>query len=270
MPFSFTIAEFLVTISLIILTYSLTTILKGNGFLTVYLTALMLGSRDFLHKKTLVRFHEGIAWLMQIAMFLALGLLVFPSKFLPVIGSGLLISMFLVFFARPLSVFICLLFSKMGLNEKVLLSWVGLRGAVPIILATFPLITGIPRADLIFNIVFFIVLTSILLQGTSVPFVSKVLSVETPLRNKRSYPIEFEKIEGIDADLEEVIVPYNSSVAGKKIFETGIPSSCLVVLICREEKFFIPNGASILESGDVLLVLANKQDIKSLQEILVR
>ena len=147
-----------------------------------------------------------------------------------------------------------------------MVSWVGLRGAVPIILATFPLIAKTPNAEMIFNIVFFIVLTSVLLQGTSIPAVAKWLKVDAPLSGKRTYPIAMEYTEGINASLEELIVPYNSSVVGKKIFELDTPKECLIVLICRNEKFFIPKGTSVLEDGDVLLILGKKGDIQNLQK----
>jgi potassium/hydrogen antiporter len=137
-----------------------------------------MGKYDFVHKRSLIHFHDGIAWLMQIAMFLALGLLVFPSQLLPVAALSLALSLVLILVARPLAVFLTLIFSRMPLNEKSLISWVGLKGAVPIVLATFPLIEGVPQADLIFNIVFFVVLTSVLIQGTTIPLVARLLRVE--------------------------------------------------------------------------------------------
>jgi cell volume regulation protein A len=177
------------TFSLILLTYGATTSLGGNGFLAVYLAGLVMGNNNFIHKKSLIRFHDGLAWLMQIAMFLTLGLLVFPSRHVPVIGSSVLIAAFLIFLARPISVMATLSFSKIGLREKTMVSWVGLRGAAPIILATFPLLAGLPRADIIFNIVFFIVLTSVLLQGTSIALIARWLEVDRPISTKPQYPL---------------------------------------------------------------------------------
>jgi len=255
-------------LALVLLTYSVTTVLKGNGFLAVYIAGVIVGNAKLIHKKTLKNFYEGLAWLMQIVMFLALGLLVFPSKVVPIIGVGLVISIFLMFIARPVSVFICLFFARMDIREKTVVAWVGLRGAVPIILATFPLLAGTPKAETIFNIVFFIVLTSILFQGTTIPIVSKWLGVDGPIQRKRTYPIEFEHTAELNAELEDVIVPYSSAVIGKPIFEIGTPPGCLIVLISREDKFFIPNGATILQGGDVLLVLTDKQDLQQLQGIL--
>lgn len=255
------------TISLILLTYAVTTLLKGNGFLAVYILGLLLSREDFAHKRTLVRFHEGIGWLMQIIMFLTLGLLVFPSEIVPIFKSGFLIAAILIILARPLSMFICLLPFKFSIPEKLMISWVGLRGAVPIILATFPLLAGIPQAHAIFNIVFFVVLTSVLIQGTSIPFIAKLLKVQAPFDARKRFPIEFDQMEGINASLENVIVPYNSAANGKAIFELKVPPKALIVLISRKEKFIIPSGSTAIEGGDILLALASEQDFKALQQI---
>ncbi|MFA5157012.1 MAG: potassium/proton antiporter [Candidatus Omnitrophota bacterium] len=256
------------TIALVVFTYALTTLIKGNGFLAVYLLGLMMSRSDFVNKRSIVRFYEGIAWLMQIAMFLTLGLLVFPSRIVPIIVSGLLVAAILILFARPVSVFLCLLPFKFNFAEKAMISWVGLRGAVPIILATFPLLAGIAQAHAIFNIVFFVVLTSVLLQGTSIPGISKILKVNAPFDPKKKYPIEFEYSEAIDASLTDMIVPYNSHVVGKSIAAINIPPKALVVIISREDTFIVPNGSTVIEGGDVLLVLANDNDLKRLQKTL--
>jgi potassium/hydrogen antiporter len=168
------------TIALALFTYSLTAIFGGSGFLAVYLVGLLLGNSSVQRVDRLSRFHDGIAWVMQIAMFLILGLLVFPSRLPAVVGSGLLITAVAVFLARPVSVFIALFPVKMSWQEKCFVSWVGLRGAVPIVLATFPLLAGLPRASLLFDLVFFVVLVSVLLQGTSAPVVARWLGVIAP------------------------------------------------------------------------------------------
>jgi cell volume regulation protein A len=167
------------TIALVLFTYGLTDTLGGSGFLAVYLIGLLLGNSSF-HQVDINRLshvHDSLAWLMQIAMFLILGLLIFPSHLLTVLGSGLLITGVAVFLARPVSVLIALLPIKMPFREKIFVSWVGLRGAVPIVLATFPLLAGVPAAADLFNLVFFVVIASVLLQGVSVPFVAKQLGV---------------------------------------------------------------------------------------------
>lgn len=168
------------TIALVLLTYGLTDLLGGSGFLAVYMLGLLLGNSALHRIGPLTRFHDGIAWLMQITMFLTLGLLVFPSRLPATAGSGIVIALVLLFIARPASVLIALLHARFSLREKLFIGWVGLRGAVPIVLATFPLLAGLPNASFFFDLVFFIVLASVLLQGPSLPFVANLLGVALP------------------------------------------------------------------------------------------
>jgi len=257
-----------VMISLVLLTYVIAVFLKGNGILAVYLVGLMLGQAEFPNKRMIARFHDGLAWLMQITMFITLGLLVFPSHLVPLIGAGLLLTFLLMLVARPISVLLCLLPFKINMRKKAMVAWVGLRGSVPIILATFPFMAGIPQANAIFNIVFFIVIASVLIQGTSIPVVAKILKLNLPWSNKTRYPIEFEKTEGIDAELTDIIIPYNSGAVGKMIRDLNVPEKCLIMLISRNDKFIIPSGSTIIEGGDVLLVLANTGDLLAFQQTL--
>lgn len=247
--------------------YSATALVGGSGFLAVYIAGLVAGNSDFVHKKSLLRFFDGFAWLSQIGMFLTLGLLVFPSRIVPVIGAGLLISAFLILVARPLSVFIALAFSRLNWREKTFISWVGLRGAVPIILATFPLLAKLPNAELLFNLVFFIVLTSALLQGWSIPAVARLLKVEAPSTRKRKYPLEFAPAEGMDTDLVEFIVPSHAAVTGKPLVELGMPRDSLIVLISQNEEFIVPSGGTIINEGDVVLALVNKRNLPEVRAI---
>lgn len=166
------------TMSLVAFAYGATSYLGGSGFLSVYLLGLVMGKNDFSSKNYLMHFHDGVAWLMQIMMFLTLGLLVFPSHLPSIAKAGILTAMFLVFIARPISVLFSLILAKMNFKEKVLVSWGGLRGAVPIILATFPMLAGIPKAETIFNLVFFVVIASVLVQGTTIPIVAQFLKVK--------------------------------------------------------------------------------------------
>lgn len=256
------------TLSLVLVAYGLTTVAGGNGFLAVYLAGMVLGNQRLLHKKSLTHFHDGLAWLMQIAMFLGLGLLVFPSQLPTVVSAGLLASLALIFVARPVSVFLCLSVFRFDIREKAMLSWVGLKGAVPIILAIFPRLADVPQADNIFNLVFFIVLTSVLLQGTTIPLVARWLGVERPMEQARVRPLEFEPIAGQDTDLTELMVPYQSPVVGKTLVELGWPADSRITLIGRGEEFLVPNGATAIEAGDVLLFLAHPKDLPRIREIL--
>lgn len=253
------------TLSLVFLTFGLTDVIGGSGFLAVYLAGIVLGQHDFIHKRSLLRFHNGLAWLMQIAMFLTLGLLVFPSRLVPIIGIGLLIAGCLMFIARPVSIFVGLLPSTLNWREKTFISWVGLRGAAPIILATFPLLARIPQADLIFNVVFFIVLTSVLLQGTSIPLIARWLGVDAPAIPERVYPIEYTPMGGLKSELQELPVLSDSHMAGKAIVELGLPADFLVILIARDNDFVLPSGGTILQGGDTLLVLSDKKSFDEVQ-----
>ena len=168
------------SLAVALFTYGMTASVGGNGFLAVYVAGVRAGSSDIKQLDSLRRFHEAQAWLMQILMFLTLGLQVFPSHVVPVIGIGMILSLFLMVIARPTAVFITLFPTELTVKEKLLISWGGLRGAVPIILATFPLIAGLPQSKMIFNLVFFIVVTSILLQGTSLPPIARKLDLSNP------------------------------------------------------------------------------------------
>ena len=245
--------------------YAATNIIGGSGFLAVYLAGVIVGNKEFVHKKSLKRFFDGLAWLSQIGMFLTLGLLVFPSKLLAITGIGLILSAVLMFIARPIAVLISLILSKIGLKEKLFTSWVGLRGAVPVILATFPLLAGIEYAELIFSIVFFIVLTSALLQGGSLTFVARLLAVEAPVIKKIRSPIEFESKPGDENDLYDFIISDNSSLVGKSIVEIGLPKESLIAMINRNEQYVVPTGGTIIESGDILLILSNKKTIEEVK-----
>lgn len=247
------------TLSIVFLTYGVTTTLHGNGFLAVYLAGIVAGHQDFVHRRSLIRFHDGIAWLMQIAMFLTLGLLVFPTEIPPIITTGLLIAACLIFVARPVSVFLTLLPTNWTFKEKAFVSWVGLRGAVPIILATYPLLARLPQADAIFNIVFFIVLTSAMIQGASIPYVAKWLGVDAPVVQKPIYPIEFTPVSGFKSELKELTIPAGSIADGKPIVELYLPQEFLIILIARENEFILPSGGITLRAGDTLIVLADKE-----------
>lgn len=259
------------TLALVFFTYSITTFLSGNGFLAVYLSAIILGNQNFIHKKSIMRFYDGQAWLMQIVMFLTLGLLVFPKQVLPFIGTGLIIALFLMFVARPLAVFLCLLPFKANIRERFLISWVGLRGAVPIVFATYPLIQGVEKSGMIFNIVFFIVLTSVTLQGTTIPFVAKLLYLFKPVKFKARYPLELELSDNFKNELFELEIKENSPAIGRQIFQLKFPKTSLIVLIHRNDKYITPSGTTALLQGDKLLIMSDNKNDKDVikQEIYV-
>lgn len=174
------------SISIVFLTFSITQLLNGNGFLAVYLCGIVMGNTPFIARRQTIRFNDALAWIMQISMFLILGLLVNPHELKSVIGISFACTLLLMFAARPLAVFICLIGSRFNFKEKILISWAGLKGAVPIILATYPLMKGFPNSQFLFNLIFFLVITSVLLQGKSLPWLARRLKLE----RKDSQPSE--------------------------------------------------------------------------------
>ncbi|OKL40676.1 potassium/proton antiporter [Pontibacter flavimaris] len=248
------------TMAAIIFTYAFTNVISGNGFLAVYIAGVILGNQNFIHKRSLTKFYDGIAWLMQILMFLTLGLLVFPSHMVPLIGTGLLIAMFLIFVARPVSVFLSMSFFRNPLRDKLYVSWVGLRGAVPIVFATYPLLAGVEKSGMIFNIVFFIVLTSVLLQGTTLSVVARWLRLSQRDRRQKKYQFDLEMEYDIKNELTEIRVPDKSPAVGKTLVELRFPKGALIVLINRGGKFLTPNGATALQTNDVLFVMTDRDD----------
>ncbi len=256
-------------IAIMLFVFSATTFIGGNGLLALYICAIFLGNQNLVHKKKIVKSFDSFAWLMQIVLFLTLGLLVFPSRIVPVIGIGLLISVFLIIVARPVSVWLCLIFFKVRSRSRWFISWVGLRGAVPIVFATYPLLTGVEKADMIFNIVFFVSLTSVLIQGTTLPVVAKWLHVALPAKAKHLLETDVNWNDYERTAFRKVILPPNANTAGKPLVELNIPRSILISFIQRNRKFFFPDGLTVVQPGDKLYVLLEKEeDIDKLNQIL--
>jgi cell volume regulation protein A len=255
------------TLGLALFTYSFTHYAGGNGFLAIYLCALIMGNSAMVHRRSLIRFYDGQAWLMQIILFLTLGLLVYPSRIFPVIRMGLAISAFLIFVARPIGVFGALLFARLNRRSKLFLSWVGLRGSVPIVFATYPLLAGISKADLLFNLVFFISVTSVLLQGTTLSFVARKLRVSVRESSRRRVDPAFEAQDRIRAEMTEVLIADGSPAAGKRVVQLQLPPTVTLLSIRRQDLYIAPNGSTLLQAGDQLAVLVeNKNELTVLRE----
>jgi cell volume regulation protein A len=254
-------------LSFVFFSFSFTEFIGGNAFLTVYISACVLGNKDFIHKKSLTKHFDGQAWMMQIIMFLTLGLLVFPKQIVPFLGTGILISFVLIFVARPLSVFLSLIFFKLGFREKLFVSWVGLRGAVPIVLATYPLTAGIEKANTIFNLVFFISVTSVLIQGTSLPPVAKWLKLVVPVNLKKKSALDLELAWENKSIYNTVLIQPDFTCIGKFIVDIGLPNSIVIALIERDNKFFISEGSTQLFAGDKLYVMAD--DLNAIDKLYI-
>jgi potassium/hydrogen antiporter len=248
------------SIAIMFFSFSSTDFIGGNGFLAVYLTAIYLGKEDLIHKRKLLKSFDSFAWLMQIVLFLTLGLLVFPSQMIPVIGIGVVISAFLILIARPVSVFLSLGFFNVHSRNKLLISWVGLRGAVPIVFATYPLLAGAEKANMIFNIVFFISLTSVLIQGTSLPLVARFLHLTLPEKAKLRTQTDLELANNIKSNLTKILIQKNSFAEGKQIVQLGLPKTTEIAIIQRNNKFITPNGSTYIETNDILYVLSENNE----------
>lgn len=241
--------------------FSLTYFIKGNGYLAVYIGGLVIGNSRFVHKRLALNFFDGMAWMSQLLMFLTLGLLVNPKELIPIIIPGLIISFLMIFITRPLGVFICLLpFKKMSVKDKTFISWVGLRGAVPIIFAIMLLAADIPNARLMFNIVFFCTLVSLVVQGTSLSQVATWLGLaEKPdnVNALKNFDIEFS--DEIKSVTSEIKITGKSLVNGNHLMDLGLPEKTIVVMVKRDGKYFVPNGKTILNENDKLLVITDDQ-----------
>lgn len=244
--------------------FSVTDILKGNGYLAVYISGMIIGNSKIAHRKEIATFMDGLTWLFQIIMFLMLGLLVNPHEMLSVAGVALLIAVFMILVGRPLSVFLCLLpFRKIKIKSKLFVSWVGLRGAVPIIFATYPVVAGVEGSNMIFNIVFFITIVSLIVQGTTIPAVVRLLHLSLPFE-KTGNDFGIELPDEIDSTLYDITVTEQMLEKADTLKEMKVPKGTLVMIVKRGEEFLIPNGTLKLIKGDKLLLISENK--KSKQE----
>lgn len=255
------------TLGWIILTYAIAQSVGGSGFLAVYLAGIIIGNANLAQLKGLNNFHEGMAWLGQIGMFLSMGLLVNPSELWSIAPLGVALSIFLVFIARPASVFLSLPVSRFNGREKLMIAWGGLRGAVPIILASYVLASQIPKAGEIFNLVFFVTFFSVFLQGTTLHKVGKWLNLEAPFREKVQFPIELTPSKNLKSRLMEIRVPSGPAV-GKTLTDLKLPKDALVILIQRNDQILVPRGDTPLDESDTLLLLVESSSADTIRQLL--
>ena len=246
-------------LSVVFITFTLTDMLHGNGYLAVYIAGLVVGNSKLSYRREMSTFLDGLTWLLQIVLFLTLGLLVNPSEMVAVSLVALAIAVFMMLVARPVSVLLCLLpFRDIPLRGKAFVSWVGLRGAVPIIFATYPLIHGVEGANILFNIVFFITLLSLIVQGSSITWAARRLGLEGPPEHT---PSEFgvEIPEELGPQLREVTLTQDMLASGNLLSQMNIPKGTLVMMVKRGKTVIVPNGQLPMEAGDILLCLSGKK-----------
>ncbi len=242
--------------------FSFSNFIHGNGYLAVYLGGLVIGNSRFVTKRTTFNFFDAISWLRPKVKFLTLGLLVNPKELLPVALPALLIGLFMIFVARPFSVFISLFpFRSITVKDKLFVSWVGLRGAVPIIFALYPLTAGIPHARFVFNVVFFITILSVILQGTFLTQVAGWLDLLLPYtKRKKGHDFDVDLPEDIGSISVDISVTQKALENGNKLMDLPLPEDVLVVMVKRDQKYFIPKGKTEVQVGDKLLLMMNNED----------
>ena len=247
-------------LAFVFLTFSFTTLVHGNGFLAVYIAGLVVGNHKIVHKRTVVTFFDGVTWLVQIIMFIMLGLLINIKELISpgTLLLGLATALFMTFIARPIAVQLCMLpFKQFSRKARAYVGWVGLRGAVPIIFATYPLVDNVPHADLIFNVVFIVTIISLTLQGTTVSGMANALGVARKERES-SFGDAFQ--DRMKSEFTEVDVNEQMLSSGNTLKLITLPPHTLVVMVCRDGDYFVPQGDTALQVGDKLLILSDRNE----------
>lgn len=249
-------------VAIAMLSYSLSEILGGNGYLSAYIAGISIGNSKIPQKKSMFHFLDGVSWIMQIALFFILGLLSYPSKLINVQSTAILISMFLIFVARPLATFIILSPFKFTLKEKIFISWVGLRGAASVVFAIFATTYGVSIENDIFHIIFFIALFSVAIQGSLIPKVARALDLVDTEDTTAMLKTFTDYTGEINTDLIELRIDSDNEWSNKTIIDASIPDEVLIVMIKRNNKIIVPKGSTVIKPGDTLVLSGN--DIKNI------
>jgi len=242
------------------LNYSLVTSFHGNGFLAVYIFGLKVGNERIIHKQILTSFFDGISWLFQIGLFILLGLLVFPSRLLEIASSGAMLAVFSIIIARPAIVFICLMFSRFDYREKLLISWAGLKGATPIVFASLVAMNVGKEANFIFDLVFFTVIISALVQGSTVKLLAKKLNLLIESIIDPDFPIDLEVIEKTKNGIREFMIEDTDFAVEKRVVDLGLPKGTVILFIKRSGGFIIPDGSTSFKAKDKILMVTSEKD----------
>ena len=245
-------------LAFIFFAFAFTDLIRGNGYLAVYLAGLVVGNYKLVQKRSLTVFFDGFTWLVQIVMFLTLGLFVNGDELIrpEVLLLGLVVGAFMIFVARPLTVFLCLApFRRFSTRARIYVSWVGLRGAVPIIFATYPLVAGVEHAELLFNVVFLATIVSLVVQGTTVSGMANFLGLAF---EEKAPAFGVDMSDDMKSALTEIEVNECVLENGRTLREIALPEHTLVMMICRDGEYFVPQGKTQLHLGDKLLVISDR------------
>ena len=247
--------------------FGLAAVLGGSGFLAIYLAGIVLGNSRLVFQSGTFRFMDALAWIGQIMMFVLLGLLSTPAELTGIAGPALLLAAILTLIARPVAVVPFLLPFRFSLREQVLISWVGLKGAVPIILATFPLMFGIPEGRLLFNVVFFVVLVSAALQGWTLPLLATRLGLQEAPEPPPPATLELVALRDLDAEIVDYTISPTSPVAGRSVEDLRLPQGAVVALVLRGNVLIPPRGGTRLEAGDHLFVITHRGERPAVEKV---
>ena len=247
--------------------FGLADVAGGSGFLAVYIVGLWVGNAPTRLRRTLVSFHAGLAFLAQVGLFIVLGLFSFPHQLGSVVLPGLAVVAVVLFVARPVAVWLSTLFQNFDLRERTLLGWAGLRGAVPIVLATYPQAAGLPESRTIFNAVFFVVVASALIQGPTLEPLARALRLTGRAQGSYEPPLEVAAVDSLGSGLLEFGVASDSAVAGRHVRELGLPRDALVAVIVRDGEALPPRGSTLIESGDRLYVLSRRESRRDVEDL---
>jgi cell volume regulation protein A len=236
--------------------FGLAAALGGSGFLAIYLAGIVIGNSRVVFQRGTFLFTDALAWMGQIAMFVVLGLLSTPSELLPVAAGSLLIAAVLIFVARPVAVVPLLWPFRFSIREQVLIAWVGLKGAVPIILATFPMMSGLPEGRALFNVVFFVVLVSAILQGWTLPVLATALGLQTPVAPAPAVSLELMSLRDVNADIVDYRVEPSSRLVSRSVKDLHLPDGAILAMISRGSRLIAPRGSTELQANDHLFIIA--------------
>ncbi|MCA0983980.1 potassium/proton antiporter [Halobacillus yeomjeoni] len=252
------------------LAYSTSSLLQASGLLSVYVAAVLIGNAELAYRYSILRFHEGFGWMAQILMFIILGLFVFPTEVftLPVMIKGLLIALVLILIARPIATYLSLLGFSFTNKEKLFLSWAGLRGAVPIVLALFPMMAGLENSQVIFNVVFFIVLTSALVQGSSINWVAERFNLVSDKLTNPIHSLELISIGKANVEMMEFDVMESNQIVGQTLENIELPDRALINAIIRDGDVITPYGQTEIKTGDTLYILVSRKSKKEVKRLL--
>jgi len=258
------------TLAVAAIAYGVSDVIGGSGFLAVYLAGLVLGSRQIPARRTIAAFHEGVSWVAQVGLFFTLGLIVFPSQFGEIWFEATVLAVVLAIIARPLATLVVTAPFRYSIGERVLLGWAGMRGAVPVVLATFPVIEGVPHGSDFFNIAFFAVLLSTVIQGTTVEPLARRLGMTTSTPALPRQLGEVGTIQAMGAELVEFPVARGDAIAGLHVRDLGLPRDALVNVIVRGGRAIPPRGSTRVSAGDVLHIMVAREEMSNMYPLLDR